>query len=148
MPLAENRRVGVMGTGATGIQVIAEIADQRGRALYVFQRRPNWSTPLNNSSDLGRGDGGDPRALRRDLRPTCAVTNGGFDHLPDRRGFWNVTPEERRALGRALRDAGLRDPRGNFPEIYLDEAANRELSDYVADRIRGRVDDPVRSPRS
>ena len=43
-----NRRVGVIGTGATGIQVIGEIADKVGQ-LTVFQRRPNWSTPLNNS---------------------------------------------------------------------------------------------------
>ena len=41
------KRVGVIGTGATAIQVIAEIADQVGE-LYVFQRRPNWSAPLNN----------------------------------------------------------------------------------------------------
>jgi cation diffusion facilitator CzcD-associated flavoprotein CzcO len=44
----EGRKVGVIGTGATGIQVIAEIAG-RVAELFVFQRRPNWSTPLNNS---------------------------------------------------------------------------------------------------
>ena len=44
----EGRRVGVIGTGATGIQVTAEIADKVAE-LTVFQRRPNWSTPLNNA---------------------------------------------------------------------------------------------------
>jgi cation diffusion facilitator CzcD-associated flavoprotein CzcO len=52
----------VIGTGATGIQLIGEIADKVGE-LTVFQRRPNWSAPLNNSADLGRGDGRHPRAL-------------------------------------------------------------------------------------
>ena len=41
------KRVAVVGTGATGIQVIGEIADKVGD-LTVFQRRPNWSAPLNN----------------------------------------------------------------------------------------------------
>jgi cation diffusion facilitator CzcD-associated flavoprotein CzcO len=41
------KRVAVVGTGATGIQVIAEIADKVGE-LTVFQRRPNWSAPLHN----------------------------------------------------------------------------------------------------
>jgi cation diffusion facilitator CzcD-associated flavoprotein CzcO len=41
------KKVAVIGTGATGIQVIAEIADKVGD-LTVFQRRPNWSAPLNN----------------------------------------------------------------------------------------------------
>jgi cation diffusion facilitator CzcD-associated flavoprotein CzcO len=42
------KRVAVIGTGATGIQLIGEIADKVSD-LTVFQRRPNWSAPLNNS---------------------------------------------------------------------------------------------------
>ncbi len=42
------KKVAVIGTGATAIQVIGEIADKVGE-LTVFQRRPNWSCPLNNS---------------------------------------------------------------------------------------------------
>ena len=46
-----------LGTGATAIQVIGEIADKVGE-LTVFQRRPNWSAPLNNSpiSDVEMAD--------------------------------------------------------------------------------------------
>ena len=42
-----DKRVGIIGTGATAIQVIGEIADKVGD-LTVFQRRPNWVAPLNN----------------------------------------------------------------------------------------------------
>ncbi len=42
------KRVAVIGTGATGVQPIAAIADKVGD-LTVFQRRPNWCAPLNNS---------------------------------------------------------------------------------------------------
>ena len=45
----EGKKVAVIGTGATAIQVIAEIADKVGD-ITVFQRRPNWSAPLNNSA--------------------------------------------------------------------------------------------------
>src|SRR5690606_621641 len=44
----EGKRVAVIGTGATGVQVISAIADKVGD-LTVFQRRPNWCAPLNNS---------------------------------------------------------------------------------------------------
>ncbi len=60
--ISTGKKVAVIGTGATGIQLIGEIADKVGE-LTVFQRRPNWSAPLNNSCDLGRRDGRHPRAL-------------------------------------------------------------------------------------
>ena len=137
----EGRRVGVIGTGATGIQVIAEIASQVDQ-LFVFQRRPNWSTPLNNSP-ISEQEMAEIRARYDEIFATCAISNGGFEHLPDRRGFWNVTPEQRRALWDELyATPGFAILARNFPEIYLDEEANREISEYVAERIRGRVHDP------
>ena len=42
------KKVGIIGTGATAIQVIGDIADKVG-SLHVFQRRANWAAPLNNS---------------------------------------------------------------------------------------------------
>ena len=75
---------------------------------------------------------------------SCSLTNGGFEHQPDRRGFWNVTPDERKALWDELyATPGFAILAANFPEIYMDEAANREISDYVASRIRERVNDPA-----
>jgi cation diffusion facilitator CzcD-associated flavoprotein CzcO len=41
------KRVAVIGTGATGMQAITEIAKSAAH-LSVFQRRPNWCTPLHN----------------------------------------------------------------------------------------------------
>ncbi|MEL7209522.1 MAG: NAD(P)/FAD-dependent oxidoreductase, partial [Actinomycetota bacterium] len=92
----EGRRVGVMGTGATGIQVIAEIADKVGH-LTVFQRRPNWSTPLNNSP-ISEAEMAEIRDRYDEIFANCAASPGGFEHVPDKRGFWNLTAEERRAL--------------------------------------------------
>jgi cation diffusion facilitator CzcD-associated flavoprotein CzcO len=134
------KRVGVIGTGATGIQVIAEIADKVGE-LTVFQRRPNWSTPLNNAPI----DDGEMAAIRDrydEIFANCAASPGGFEHVP-RWGFWDMSAEERKELWDQLyQEPGFAILAGNFGEIFFDEAANQELSNYIADRIRGRVNDP------
>lgn len=137
----DGKRVGVIGTGATGIQVIAEIADKVD-TLKVFQRRPNWSTPLNNSR-ISAEEMADIRARYDEIFANCAHSPNSFEHVPDRRGFWNLTAEQRRETWDELyTKPGFALLAGNFPEIFLDEKANREISDYVAGRIRERVNDP------
>ncbi len=138
----EGRRVGIVGTGATGIQVIAEIADQVGE-LFVFQRRPNWSTPLNNSL-ISEEEMAEIRSRYDQIFANCATTHGSFEHLPEKRRFHEVTPEERKRLWDELyATPGFAIMAANFPEIFFDEDANREMSEYVAERIRERVKDPV-----
>ena len=137
-----DKRVGVMGTGATGIQVIAEIADKVDQ-LTVFQRRPNWSTPLNNAP-ISKTEMDEIRSRYDEIFASCSLTNGGFVHQPDRRGFWEVTAEERKATwDRLYKTPGFALLAANFPEILMEEDANREFSKYVAERIRERVDDPA-----
>ena len=137
----EGRRVGVIGTGATGIQVISDIAAKVAE-LTVFQRRPNWSTPLNNAS-ISNEEMQEIRDRYDEIFANCASSPGGFEHLPDRRGFWNLTAEERRAFWDHLYEqSGFAILVANFTEIFFDETANQEMTDYIADRIRGRVDDP------
>jgi cation diffusion facilitator CzcD-associated flavoprotein CzcO len=136
------KKVAVIGTGATAIQVIAEIADKVGE-LTVFQRRPNWSAPLNNGP-ISDAEMADLRARYDEIFATCARTPGGFEHEPDRRGFFEVSREERLALWDRLYDEpGFGIWLRNFREIFTDEAANAEFSVYIADRIRRRVKDPA-----
>ena len=136
------KKVGIIGTGATAIQVIGEIADKVGE-LTVFQRRPNWSAPLNNSP-ISDEEMADIRSRYDEIFAACTRTPGGFEHEPDRRGFYEVTAEERIALWDKLYDEpGFGIWLSNFREIFTDEAANAEFSAYIADRIRRRVKDPV-----
>ena len=84
------------------------------------------------------------RARYDDIFETCARTPGGFEHEPDRRGFYDVSREERVALWDRLYDEpGFGIWLQNFREIFMDEEANAEFSEYIADRIRRRVHDPV-----
>ncbi|MBR1228762.1 MULTISPECIES: NAD(P)/FAD-dependent oxidoreductase [unclassified Bradyrhizobium] len=140
------KKVAIIGTGATAIQVIGEIADKVGE-LTVFQRRPNWAAPLNNGP-ISDEEMADIRSRYDDIFAACARSPGGFEHEPDRRGFYEVTREERLALWDKLYDEpGFGIWLSNFREIFTDEVANAEFSAYIADRIRRRVKDPVIAER-
>jgi cation diffusion facilitator CzcD-associated flavoprotein CzcO len=135
------KKVAVIGTGATAIQIIGEIADKVSE-LTVFQRRPNWSAPLNNSR-ISEQEMADIRSRYNEIFAACKRSPGGFEHEPDRRGFYEVTREERLALWDKLyEEPGFGIWLANFKEIFMDEAANAEFSAYIADRIRRRVKNP------
>ena len=135
------KRVAVIGTGATAIQAIPEIAKEADE-LFVFQRRPNWAAPLSNRP-ISEEEMADIRRRYDEIFEKCAQTPAGFEHEPDRRGFYNLTREERIELwDRLYEGPGFGIWLRNFVEIFMDEEANAEFSEYIADRIRRRVDDP------
>jgi cation diffusion facilitator CzcD-associated flavoprotein CzcO len=136
------RRVAVIGTGATGVQVISAIADEVAE-LTVFQRRPNWCAPLHNrpitDAEMAEIRAGYDRIFAR-----CASTPGGFLHGPDARSFFDTSADERRAFWERLYGSpGFEKWVGNFREVLMDDDANAEFSAFVADKIRERVHDPA-----
>ncbi len=136
------KRVAVIGTGATGVQVIGEIADKVGD-LTVFQRRPNWCAPLHNA-EITPEEMADIKARYDEIFAVCARTPGGFLHEPDRRPFFEVPREERLAKWEKLYgEPGFGIWLANFRDIFMDEEANAEFSEFIADKIRSRVHDPV-----
>ena len=138
----EGRRVAIIGTGATGVQVIQEVAKTCAR-LTVFQRTPNWCAPLNNS----RIDDETQARLKRelpDILKHCLETYAGFIHDADRRNTFDVTPEVREAFyEKRYGEPGFGIWMGNFRDSMIDEKANAELSRFIAKKIRERVKDPA-----
>ncbi|MEQ9642646.1 MAG: NAD(P)/FAD-dependent oxidoreductase [Alphaproteobacteria bacterium] len=135
------KRVAVIGTGASGVQAIQEIAKTAGQ-LTVFQRRPNWCTPLNNGP-IAKPEMDEIRAGYPELFQLCRETAACFVHTIDPRGTFEVTEEERHAFWEeryAGRGFGIWQ--GNFRDILVDREANKLISDFVADKIRQRVHDP------
>lgn len=134
-------RVAIVGTGATAIQIIPEVAKQASQ-LTVFQRRANWAAPLNNGP-IDQTEMNDIRTRYDEIFAACAESPGAFEHVPDSRSFYDVPADKRREFWDRLYDEpGFSIWLANFPEIFVDEQANAELSTYIADRIRQRVDDP------
>ena len=135
------KRVGIIGTGATAIQIIPVVAQQAGH-LTVFQRRANWAAPLNNSP-ITEQEMQAIRARYDEIFAACSRSPAAFEHEPDKRSFYDVSPQERRKFwDRLYEEPGFGIWLANFPEIFTDEKANAELSNYIADRIRQRVRDP------
>jgi cation diffusion facilitator CzcD-associated flavoprotein CzcO len=135
------KRVAVIGTGASGVQAIQEIAKTAGH-LTVFQRRPNWCTPLNNGP-IGKAEMEQIRADYPNIFRRCQETAACFVHTVDPRGTFEVTEEERNAFWEELyAGRGFGIWQGNFRDILTDRAANKLISDFVADKIRQRVKDP------
>lgn len=136
------KKVAVIGTGATGVQVISAIAGTVGE-LVVFQRRPNWCAPLHNRP-ITRQEMDDIKASYDEIFARCDRTPGGFIHGPDRRRFAEVPREERLAFWEKIYSTpGFEVLVGNFREVLMDEEANAEYSAFIADKIRQRVFDPV-----
>lgn len=136
------RRVGVIGTGATGVQLIAAIAPDSG-SLHVFQRRPNWCAPLHNGP-IAPEEMADIKSRYDEIFDRCARTPGGFIHGPDRRRYHEVPAEERYAFWEELYgQPGFGIWLANFREVLMEEEANADLSAFIAEKIRQRVADPV-----
>ena len=135
------KRVAVIGTGASGVQAIQEVAKTAAH-LTVFQRRPNWCTPLNNGP-IDRDEMARIRADYPAIFQRCRETAACFVHTTDSRSTFDVTAAERTAFWEALyAGRGFGIWQGNFRDILTDREANRLFSDFVADKIRMRVRDP------
>ena len=137
----EGKRVAVIGTGATGVQTIAEVAKTAGH-LTVFQRTPNWCKPLHNAKidaeTQAKIKAGYPEMFKR-----CRETFACFLHTPDPRSIFDVTPQEREAtLEKLYSTPGFAMWQGNFRDMLTDRKANALVSEFMARKIRQRVHDP------
>jgi len=137
----EGKRVAVIGTGATGVQTIQEVA-KTAKQLTVFQRTPNWCAPLHNRK-IDAAEMREIRARYPEIFQRCLETYSCFLHTADPRGTFEVSPEEREAFFEKLYNSpGFGMWQGNFRDILTDRAANKAVSDFVARKIRARVKDP------
>ena len=131
----------MVGTGATGVQTIQEVCKDVGH-LTVFQRRPNWCAPLHNSK-IGPDEMEEIRARYNEIFETCNQTAAGFLHTADSRLTFEVSEEQRYEFWEYLyASKGFGIWQGNFKDVPTDPKANQAMSDFIADKIRQRVNDP------
>jgi len=135
------KRVGVVGTGASGVQVIQAIADDVAH-LTVFQRTPTYCVPQRNRllTDDAR------RQIRQDwtgILKACRESYGGFIHTFDPRSGLAVSAEEREAKFEELwQTPGFAFWFGNFADLLMNLEVNTHASDFVRKKIAERVNDP------
>lgn len=136
------KKVAVIGTGATGVQIIQEAAKAAAQ-LTVFQRTPNYCAPLNNAV-IGEAERDELKARYPEIIARCRDTNSWFMHDADPRSVFDLSDDEREAfLDDLYRQKGIGIWKANFHDIATDPAASAVVSDFIRRRIRERVNDPV-----
>ena len=138
----KGKRVGVVGTGATAIQVIQTIAKDVAE-LKVFQRTPQYAVPMRNPK-YNDADRAHWRAKAGELYQRVNSTFAGFDFDLDHGSWYDKTPAERLAILEEIwADGSLSFWVGSFPELLTDEQVNAEVSEFVRKKIRARIKDPA-----
>ncbi|MGQ0623302.1 MAG: flavin-containing monooxygenase [Sporichthyaceae bacterium] len=135
------KRVAVIGVGSTGVQLIQEVAKVAGH-LTVFVRDPSWCTPLGNGP-MSAERMAQIKASYPEVVAQCDASLAGYRHEFILANLLDVPKQERDAkLEELYQGPGFSLWLGNYQDVLSDPAANRYLSEFVARKIRDRVNDP------
>ena len=138
----KGKKVGVIGTGASGVQLITEIAKEVGH-LTVFQRTANFCAPLRNRP-ITEEEQKEIKSSFPEILEKCMDTAGSFMHKFDPRSAMEVSEEERHEqYERLWQESGFKKWLGNFYDVMLPGEANEDYAEFFRNKIRERVHDPV-----
>ncbi|MEZ5806273.1 MAG: NAD(P)/FAD-dependent oxidoreductase [Zhengella sp.] len=127
------KRVGVIGTGSTGIQIIQEIGPQAGE-LFVFQRTPSFTLPMRNH-DLDADYVAEMKHHYPAIREACRNNPTGGARPISTRPFFSLPPTQRRQLMEQAWINGGHTFLGIFSDLMLNQDANDEVADFVREKI-------------
>ncbi|MTD14191.1 SidA/IucD/PvdA family monooxygenase [Nakamurella sp. YIM 132087] len=140
------KRVAVIGTGSSGVQITGAIADEVA-SLTVFQRTPNWCTPLNNTP-MGDEEYADISSRLDEIHATLMGSFAGFVHQFQPVSAFDVSPEDRHRLYEQLwEQPGFAKLLGNYMEVLFSPEINAEFSAFLAGKISGLVTDPAKADK-
>lgn len=134
-------RVGVLGTGASGVQVIQEAAGAAAE-LTVFQRTPMIALPMQQRPFDRPFQDELKKAYPAIFERRDASSGGLYAIQPDERSARSVSEEKR--LSRfewAWAEGGFQFWSGTFSDIILDEQSNRLAYEFWRDKTRPRIND-------
>jgi cation diffusion facilitator CzcD-associated flavoprotein CzcO len=135
------KRVGIIGAGATAVQLITAIAKEVGH-MTIFQRTPNFCAPLRNAP-IDAETQKKIKASYSEIFKRCSETPASFLHDFDPRLALEVSPEERQAFYEKIWAApGFSKWLGVFRDVLSDLKANETFADFVRNKIRERVKNP------
>jgi cation diffusion facilitator CzcD-associated flavoprotein CzcO len=140
------KRVAVVGTSSSGVQVVPTILDEV-QSVTVYQRTANWCTPLNNTPITPE----EQSQLRYEFEDLCQVLNtsiSGFAHPVNERSAFDDSEAERRAFYETMWNSpGFMKLTSNYADLLFNEAANDEWGAFIGEKIRGIVHDPETAER-
>jgi cation diffusion facilitator CzcD-associated flavoprotein CzcO len=136
----KGKRVGVIGTGSSGVQTIPVIA-QEAEHLTVFQRTPQYSVPAKDrplDPEFVKQTKENLSEIKRKMRESL----GGLPFHPLDRSALEDNPEERKQVYGAAWEKGGTEFFFTYPDLLSNEAANETASDFIRSKIRETVNDP------
>jgi cation diffusion facilitator CzcD-associated flavoprotein CzcO len=140
------RRVAVVGTSSSGVQVVPAILDDVAE-LTVYQRTANWCTPLNNRPITPE----EQRQLRagfEELRKVLNTSLSGFAHPVNERAAFDDSRAQRQAFYEQMwASPGFMKLTSNYSDLLFNREANAEWCEFIAAKIRGIVHDPATAER-
>lgn len=138
----KGKRVGIIGTGATGIQIIPVVAEEAAH-LTVFQRSANYAGPLRNRP-LTPAERRETKAKYRELRRQCWNAFAGVPFDTARPSALAESGDERQKHYEACwAEGGFNLWLGSYSDILMDVEANETAAKFVREKIRERVKDPA-----
>ena len=134
-------RVGVIGTGSTGIQAIPRIAEQAGH-LYVFQRTPNFSVPARNHQ-LTAEYQQQRKVTYREYRERAKYSGGGHSAiLPTKSALEDSDTDRWNEYERRWQIGGAPLLQMAYTDLMTNPDANDTIAEFVRTKIRDTVTDP------
>ena len=143
----EGKSVGVVGTGASGVQVIPFVA-REAQQLSVYQRTPSYAIPLKNHPM--------PREYMEEVKKNysawrqkerfasfggwCAVNYKPIDQVFEL--AMEQSAEQRRAMYEDRWQSGCLAFYNVYPDIFYDKEANDTLAEFIREKLRERINDP------
>jgi len=137
----KGKRVGLIGLGASGIQITPTIAPEVGE-FYVFQRQPNFIVAATNPK-VTPEELAHVRATYDEIWERAANHPFGVDMVPAKYSAKEVSPEERQRIFESKWDEGG----FHFAnECFNDLATDHESSELASEFIRGKIREIVKDP--
>jgi len=135
-------RVGILGTGSSGMQLIP-IAAEQGEHLTVFQRTPNFSVPAANELLTDERDA-EVKAAYADRREQARWSPSGLGYKPNKQSAKEVSAQVRQeTYEKAWNGRGF-----GFVLAFYDLLLDQESNDTAADFIRARISEVVTDPKT
>lgn len=139
----KGKRVAVIGTGSTGVQLAQESAKQ-AKSVTVFQRTPNLALPMRQRK-LDHKEQMDAKGQYPQIFKDRMKTFAGFSYDFAEKNTFDDSPEEREKFYESLWEAGgFQFWLATYKDMLFDMDANQEAYNFWLKKTRARITDPVK----
>lgn len=140
----KGKRVGIIGNGATGVQLVQELGKEDCR-LSVFIRTPICALPMQQRK-LSDEEQETTKMTYEFLYDGAKGSKAGFPFKPPSVSFWDASPSEReQRMEDCWKRGGLAFNQGTYRGLVSDKEVNKHFYDFWVKKVRARINDPKKA---